>query len=86
MSDDDIKLRTSPSVAVMAETTDHLAKDPEALARSYGPSGFQGVTQSGYVLWCAAFAAMGGFLFGSFSFPSPCGTSGGICADKALVP
>jgi hypothetical protein len=74
--DDDIKLQTSPSAAVMAETTDHLAKDPEALARSYGPSGFRGVIQSGYVLRCAVFAAMGGFLFGLFSFPSPCGVSG----------
>ncbi|KAI5804575.1 MFS sugar transporter-like protein [Geopyxis carbonaria] len=41
-----------------------LAKDPEALARSYGPPGLKGLMSNGFVLRCAAFAAMGGFLFG----------------------
>ncbi|KAF4477395.1 hypothetical protein CGCF415_v006110 [Colletotrichum fructicola] len=31
---------------------------------SYGPPGFKGVFASRFVTYCAAFAALGGFLFG----------------------
>ncbi len=55
------RIRTPPS---HAEKGGHamLAKDPEALAREYGASGLKGLMQSGFVVRCALFAAMGGFL------------------------
>lgn len=52
----------------LARTT-QLANDPEALASSYGPSGLKGLLQSGFVVRCAVFAAMGGFLFGTDTSP-----------------
>ena len=54
-----------------------LARNPEALARSYGPSGLKGLLQSGFVVRCAVFAAMGGFLFGTFSLRQASGCSSG---------
>ncbi|CCX34367.1 Similar to Sugar transport protein 9; acc. no. Q9SX48 [Pyronema omphalodes CBS 100304] len=52
-----------PSHAEIGGTT-KLAQDPEALAQSYGRTGFAGLFDSGFVVRCAIFAAMGGFLFG----------------------
>jgi len=57
----------SPSKTPMHEEiagTTKLAKDPEALARSYGRTGIAGLLGSAFVVRCAVFAAMGGFLFG----------------------
>jgi hypothetical protein len=53
-----------PSHAEIGGTT-KLAQDPEALAQSYGRIGFSGLFDSGFVVRCAIFAAMGGFLFGT---------------------
>jgi hypothetical protein len=53
----------TPTHEEIAGTT-KLAKDPEALARSYGRTGMAGLIGSAFVARCALFAAMGGFLFG----------------------
>jgi hypothetical protein len=64
--------RTPPASHAEEAVATVLAKDPEALARSYGPRGLTGILQSGFVARCAIFAAMGGFLFGTASHnPSP---------------
>lgn len=55
---------TPPTAHAEEAVATALATDPEALARSYGPSGLRGLLQSGFVVRCAIFAAMGGFLFG----------------------
>jgi hypothetical protein len=57
-------LTTHPAARANEAVAPALAKDSEALARSYGPSELKGLLQSGFVVRCAIFAAMGGFLFG----------------------
>ncbi|KAF6823366.1 MFS monosaccharide transporter [Colletotrichum plurivorum] len=54
--------KTSTKYGASAEQQETVLSD--AALEPYGPSGFRGIFASHYVALCAAFAAVGGFLFG----------------------